>query len=167
MSKWLNVATKVFVAALVIGFCSSTLMAAAGDANKPKVAPPARDRETVMKDRVDAQLKNLTAKLELTEKQQADIKPILENQQKQMSELMGSPQMSREERRAKMQENREKVQQLRKETNEKIEQLLTPEQKEKFKKMTEEQGQRMARPGARPGQPGGPNTPPVKGDTTK
>jgi len=165
MSKWVNV-TKLLVAALVVGLCGSMALAAKGpnDPNKPaKMAPPpVRDREAVMKQRVDSQLKRLTSELNLTEKQQADIRPILENQQKQMVELMAAPGASREERRAKMQENREKMQQIHKETQQKIEEQLTPEQKEKYQKMNEGQAPGMGRPGARPGRVGGPNTPPVK-----
>jgi hypothetical protein len=64
MSKWMNV-TKLFVAAMVIGFCGSTLMAKeANEPSKPK--HQMRDQQRQMKDPVEMRLEGMTKNLDLT-----------------------------------------------------------------------------------------------------
>ncbi|MDO8303941.1 MAG: hypothetical protein Q7T18_11935 [Sedimentisphaerales bacterium] len=137
MSKWMNV-TKLFVAAMVIGFCGSTLMAKdANEPNKPK--HKMREQQRSMKDPVEMRLEVMTKNLDLTKAQQDSIKPILQDETKQMQALRNDRALKPEQRRAKVQE-------IRKESMAKIEAQLTPEQKEKQKKeqeMRKEQREKM------------------------
>ena len=52
---------------------------------------------------VDDQIKHLSKKLNLTDDQQAKLKPILEDQRKQMEQIHGDSSLSREDRFSKMQ----------------------------------------------------------------
>ena len=102
MSKWMNV-TRLFVAAMVVGFCGSTLMAK--DANEPnKGQHKMREQQRPMKDPAEMRLEAMTKRLDLTKEQQDSIKPILQDQIKQMQALRTDKAMTPEQRRAKMQE---------------------------------------------------------------
>jgi Spy/CpxP family protein refolding chaperone len=151
MSNWMSVTARLFVAAIMMSFVGSMVMAAAGPSEPNNARQRARPQGRSMQDRVTQRLNTLTTQLNLNENQQKAVKAILEDEAKQMQALMGTNQsMSREERRAKMQENRGKVEQIRKNTDQRIEQLLTAEQKTKYKKMLEEQAkQRQERQGMR------------------
>jgi periplasmic protein CpxP/Spy len=134
MSKWMNV-TRLFVAAMIIGFCGSTLMAKdGGEPNKPK--HQMRDQQRPVKDPAEMRLEQMTKNLSLTKEQQDAIKPILQDQAKQMQALRTDKAMTPEQRRAKMQS-------IMQETNTKIEAQLTPEQKEKFTKQQEQRREKM------------------------
>jgi Spy/CpxP family protein refolding chaperone len=127
--------TRLFVAAMVIGFCGSTLMAK--DANEPnKPRHKMREQQRPMKDPVETRLEAMTKHLDLTKAQQDSIKPIMQEQVKQMQALRADQAIKPEERRAKMLA-------IMQETNTKIEAQLTPEQKEKFKKQQEMRKERM------------------------
>jgi periplasmic protein CpxP/Spy len=124
----MNVA-KLFVVALVIGFCASAVMAK--DANDPnKGQHKMRGQERQMKDPVEMRLEMMTKNLGLTKEQQASIKPILQDQTKQMQALRADQSIKPEQKQTKMKE-------INQATNTKIEAQLTPEQKEKFKKSQE------------------------------
>ena len=58
---------------------------------------------------VDDQLKHLTKKLNLSDDQQAKLKPILEDQRKQMDGIRNDSSLSREDRFSKMQETSAKL----------------------------------------------------------
>jgi periplasmic protein CpxP/Spy len=134
MSKWMNV-TRVFVAALVVGFCASTVMAK--DANEPnKGQHKMREQQRPMKDPTEMRLEAMTKQLDLTKAQQDSIKPILEDQTKQMQALRADKALTPEQRRAKVQE-------IYQTSNTKIEAQLTPAQKEKFTKEQEMRKGRM------------------------
>jgi periplasmic protein CpxP/Spy len=85
---------------------------------------------------VDDQIKHLTQKLDLTDDQQAKLKPILEDQRKQMDQIHNDSSLSREDRFSKMQ-------QVRTAGDTQIKALLTADQQKKFDKMREEQRSRM------------------------
>jgi Spy/CpxP family protein refolding chaperone len=74
------------------------------------------------------QMARMTKQLNLTDDQQAKIKPILEDQHKQMMDLRQDTSMSREDRFAKMRNIREK-------SSEQMKAVLTPEQQKKWEKM--------------------------------
>jgi Spy/CpxP family protein refolding chaperone len=76
----------------------------------------------------EQQLARMTKQLNLTEDQQAKIKPILEDQHKQMMGLREDSSLSREQRRAKFQE-------IRKQTFEKMNPILTSEQQKQLQEM--------------------------------
>jgi Spy/CpxP family protein refolding chaperone len=134
MSKWMNV-MRLFVVAMVIGFCASTVTAK--DANEPnKDQHKMREQQRPMKDPVEMRLESMTKKLGLTKEQQDSIKPILQDQNKQIKALRADQSITQEQRRAKMQE-------LYQTTNTKIEAQLTPAQKEKFTKEQEVRKGRM------------------------
>jgi periplasmic protein CpxP/Spy len=83
----------------------------------------------------DQQLQHMTKVLNLSEDQQAKIKPILEDRQQKMSALMQDNSLSREDRRAKFRE-------IGSSSHEQIRAILTPDQQ---KKMDEMRAKREAR----------------------
>jgi len=85
---------------------------------------------------VDDQIKHLSKKLNLSDDQQAKLKPILEDQRKQMETIHNDSSLSREDRFSKMQE-------LRKNSDDQIKSVLNPDQQKNFDKMREEQHDRM------------------------
>jgi Spy/CpxP family protein refolding chaperone len=85
------------------------------------------------------QLARMTKQLQLTDEQQAKIKPIIEEQHKQMMDLRQDTSMSREDRRSKFGEIRQK-------SLEKMKAILTPEQQKKWQKIQEERRGRRGRP---------------------
>ena len=85
---------------------------------------------------VDDQIKHLSKKLNLTDDQQAKLKPILEDQRKQMEQIHGDSSLSREDRFSKMQA-------LRQSSDTQIKSVLTEEQQKSFYKMRAEQQDRM------------------------
>ena len=85
------------------------------------------------------QLARMTKQLQLTDEQQAKIKPILEDQHKQMMDLRQDTSMSRQDRFAKFRDIRQK-------SLDKIKPILTAEQQQKWQKMQEERRGRRGRP---------------------
>jgi Spy/CpxP family protein refolding chaperone len=85
------------------------------------------------------QLARMTKQLQLTDEQQARIKPILEEQHKQMMDLRQDTSMSREDRIAKFRE-------VRQQSLEKIKPILTPEQQKKWQEIQEQWRTRRGRP---------------------
>lgn len=130
--------TRLFAAAMVIGFCGSTLMAKdTNEPNKPKhKMREMREQQRQMKDPVEGRLEAMTKHLDLTKAQQDAIKPILQDEHKQLEAVMKDQTLTREQKQPKIQE-------IRKESTTKIEAQLTPEQKEKFKKQQEMHKERM------------------------
>lgn len=84
----------------------------------------------------DDQLKHLTRKLNLTDDQQAKLKPILDEQHKQMEQLHSDNSGSREDRWKKMHEIREN-------SDSQIKSVLNEDQQKKFDEMREQQRSRM------------------------
>jgi len=76
-------------------------------------------------------LKMLTEKLNLTEDQQAKLKPILEDQSKQMKAIHDDASLAPADKQAKMKEVHES-------STEKINGVLTPDQQAKWKQMRQE-----------------------------
>ena len=76
-------------------------------------------------------LKMLTEKLNLTEDQQAKLKPILEDQSKQMKAIHEDTSLAPADRQAKMKE-------LHESSMEKVNAILTPDQQAKWKQMRQE-----------------------------
>ncbi len=98
---------------------------------------------------VDDQIKHLSKKLNLTDDQQAKLKPILEDQRKQIEQIHGDSSLSREDRFSKMQA-------LRQSSDTQIKSVLTEEQQKSFDKMRAEQQDRMKQ-----WRRGGENAPPA------
>jgi periplasmic protein CpxP/Spy len=84
----------------------------------------------------DNQLKHLSKRLNLTDDQQAKVKPILEDQQKQMQQLWSDNSLSRQDRFSKMRDIREN-------SDSQIKNVLNEDQQKKFDQMREEQRSRM------------------------
>jgi Spy/CpxP family protein refolding chaperone len=76
-------------------------------------------------------LKMLTEKLNLTEDQQAKVKPILEDQSKQMKAIHDDASLAPADRQAKMKEIHES-------SIERMNAILTPDQQAKWKQMRQE-----------------------------
>jgi protein CpxP len=85
---------------------------------------------------VDDQIKHLSKKLNLSDDQQAKLKPIFEDQQKQMEQIHNDSSLSREDRFSKMQA-------LRQSSDTQIKGVLNEEQQKSFDKMRAEQQERM------------------------
>jgi Spy/CpxP family protein refolding chaperone len=85
---------------------------------------------------VDDQIKHLSKKLNLTDDQQAKLKPVFEDQRKQMAAIHNDSSLSREDRFSKMQA-------LRQSSDGQIKSLLNEEQQKSFDKMRAEQQERM------------------------
>jgi len=94
----------------------------------------------------DDRLALMTKQFNLTDAQQAKIKPILEDSEKKMEDLRSGSNNSRGAMRAKVLE-------IRQDTNKEIRGQLDDKQKEKFDKMEEERMARMQN--RRKGGPGG------------
>ena len=84
----------------------------------------------------DDQLKHLSKMLNLSDDQQAKLKPILEDQHKQMQQLWNDNSMSRQDRFSKMRE-------LRENADTQIKGVLNDDQQKKFDQMREEQRSHM------------------------
>jgi len=84
----------------------------------------------------DEQLKHLTKRLNLSDEQQAKVKPILEDQQTQMQQLRADNSTSREDRWKKMREIHEN-------SDTQIKSVLNEDQQKKFDEMREQQRSRM------------------------
>ena len=97
---------------------------------------------------VDDQIKHLSKKLNLSDDQQAKLKPILEDQRKQMEAIHSDSSLSREDRFSKMQA-------LRQSSDAQIKGVLNEEQQKNFDKMRAEQQDRMKQ-----WRKGGENAPP-------
>jgi periplasmic protein CpxP/Spy len=76
-------------------------------------------------------LKMLTEKLNLTEDQQAKLKPVLEDQSKQMKAIHDDTSLAPADKQAKMKE-------LHESSVEKMNAILTPDQQAKWKQMRQE-----------------------------
>jgi periplasmic protein CpxP/Spy len=85
---------------------------------------------------VDDQIKHLSKKLNLSDDQQAKLKPILEDQRKKMEAIHGGASISREDRFGKMQA-------LRQSSDAQIKSVLNEEQQKSFDEMRAEQQERM------------------------
>ena len=142
------VATAVLAALLSLGFAAGT---AFGQDEQTPPAPPQAgqpDQQSApgmgghMGHRhmptVDDQLKHMTKKLNLSDDQQAKLKPILEDQRKQMEGIRNDSSLSREDRFGKMRE-------IRQSSDTQIKSVLNDDQQKNFDKMREEQANRMKR----------------------
>jgi Spy/CpxP family protein refolding chaperone len=78
------------------------------------------------------QLEWLSKQLNLTDDQQAQVKPILEDQSKQMK-------TTREDTTLTQDQKREKMKQLHESTHSQINDILTPEQQKKFAQLKDQQ----------------------------
>ena len=104
---------------------------------------------------VDDQIKHLSKKLNLSDDQQAKLKPILEDQRKQMEAIHNDSSLSREDRFSKMQA-------LRQSSDAQIKSVLTEEQQKSLDKMRAEQQDRMKQ--WRRGSDNAPPSPPAGGN---
>lgn len=101
----------------------------------------------------DDRLKQMTRDLNLTDEQQAKIKPILTDEQKKMEDLRNDASGDRQAMRGKMME-------IRKDTNDQIRAQLNDKQKEKLDKQEQQREDRMRnRRGPGPGGPDGGTSP--------
>ena len=100
----------------------------------------------------DVMLQRMSERLNLTDDQKSQIKPLLEDRQKQVESLRADTSLSEDDRRAKMHT-------IMQDFHSKVSAVLTDEQKQKFEQMGPGRGR--GRGGMR-GQPGAPNdgTPP-------
>jgi len=121
------------------------LLLSAGTALAQDAQAPAADQNSGMSGgrhhhhrmtSADDQLKHLTKKLNLSDDQQAKLKPILEEQHNQMEQLRADDSTSREDRWKKMREIREN-------SDNQIKSVLNEDQQKQFDQMREEQRSRM------------------------
>ena len=91
-------------------------------------APPAPQQARPAHGRAERELQRMTARLNLTEEQQAKMLPILQERNKQLDDLRANSSLPQGEARAKAAE-------IRKSARRQIARILTPEQREKERAM--------------------------------
>src|SRR5215469_5854572 len=94
----------------------------------------------------EQRLQRMTQSLNLTEDQQAKIKPILDNESTQMQSLRSDSSLSQEDRMAKMK-------QIRENTTSQINPILTPDQQKQYAEMMSRMGRGRGPGQAPPPQP--------------
>ena len=94
----------------------------------------------------DQRLQRMTQALNLTEDQQAKIKPILENEMTQMQSLRSDTSLSQDDRMAKMK-------QIRESSASQINPILTPDQQKQYAEMMSRMGRGRGPGQAPPPQP--------------
>ena len=125
---------KLSIAVLPFAFAAGLTMV--GQSNALQTAPAAQERgamggSTMGRMTPEARLKMLTEKLNLTEDQQAKLKPILEDESTQMKAAHDDTSLAPANKQAKMKELHESF-------GEKINAVLTPDQQAKWKQMKQE-----------------------------
>ena len=123
---------------LFLGASASVVLAqaaapAAPDAPPP---PPGMHGHHMMAQNPDKQLAHMTAKLNLTADQQAQIKPILQDRNTQMMALHSDTTLAGPDKMAKMKS-------INQDTHAKIEAVLTDEQKKQWAEMQAQQREKM------------------------
>ena len=122
---------KLSVALLPLALAAGLLVV---DKSHAQQATPAQEQGAMKADHPMGQmtsedrLKMLTEKLDLTDDQQAKVKPILEDQAAQMKALHDDSSLAPEDKRAKMKE-------VHKSSTEKINAILTPDQRATYELM--------------------------------
>ncbi len=129
---------KLMQLILMTGLCLIALVALAQQQPAPPAQSEGQHGQHAARGMpsVDDHVKMLSEKLNLTEDQQAKIKPILEDQRTQMQALMKDNSLSPDDRR-------DKARSIHDETHAKIRDLLTDEQKKKFDAMQTEMHEHM------------------------
>jgi Spy/CpxP family protein refolding chaperone len=130
MSKKFSIAVFLLALAaglMVVGLTSHALQTAAPAAQEHG----ATSGSTMGPMTPEARLKMLTEKLNLTEDQQAKLKPVLEDQAKQMKAIHDDASLAPADRQAKMKDVHES-------SIEKMNAILTPDQQAKWKQMRQE-----------------------------
>jgi periplasmic protein CpxP/Spy len=136
-------ATAFLAGLLSLGFGAGNVLAQ--DTQDAPPPPPAgqqtgqgmgRGMGRHSRESVDDQIKHLSKKLNLSDDQQAKLKPIFEDQRKQMEAIHNDSSLSREDRFTKMQA-------LRQSSDAQIKGVLNEEQQKSFDKMRAEQQERM------------------------
>ena len=129
MSRKFSIAVLLLAFAaglMIVGRTSHALQAAPAAQEHGAMGGPAMGAMTP-----ESRLKMLTEKLNLTEDQQAKVKPILEDESKQMKALHDDTSLAPADQRAKMKEHHES-------STENINAVLTPDQQAKWKQMKQE-----------------------------
>jgi periplasmic protein CpxP/Spy len=122
---------RKFSMALVLLAFATGLMIVGQTSHALQTAPAAQEHGAMGQMTPESRLKMLTEKLNLTEDQQAKVKPILEDESKQMKALHDDTSLDPADRRVKMKE-------LHDSSTEKINAILTPDQQAKWKQMKQE-----------------------------
>jgi len=130
-----NMSRKFSIALLPLAFAAG-LMAVGQMSHALQTAPAPQEHgamggSTMGSMTPENRLKMLTEKLNLTEDQQAKLKPILEDQSKQMKALHEDTSLAPADKQAKMKE-------LHESSIEKMNAILTPDQQTKWKQMRQE-----------------------------
>jgi protein CpxP len=122
---------------LFLGTSASAVFAQTAPA-APEAAPPPAGMHGhhMMAPDPDKQIAHMTAKLNLTADQQAQIKPILQDRQTQMMALHSDSTLAGPDKMAKMKS-------INQESHAKIEAVLNDEQKKKWAEMQAQQRERM------------------------
>ena len=125
---------KFSIAVLLLVFAAG-LMIVGQTSHALQIAPAAQEHGAMsghaMAMTPESRLKMLTEKLDLTDDQQAKLKPILEDESTQMKTLHEDSSLASDDKKAKMKE-------LHESSTEKINAVLTPDQQAKWKQMKQE-----------------------------
>ena len=126
---------KLSVAVFLLAFAAELMVV--GQASRALQTAPAAQEHGAMSGHAmggmtpESRLKMLTEKLDLTDDQQAKLKPILEDESTQMKTLHEDTSLAPEDKKAKMKELHESF-------TGKINAVLTPDQQSKWKQMKQE-----------------------------
>ena len=128
--------SRKFSIAVLLLAVAAGLMVVGQRSHALQTAPAAQEHGAMGGPRMGAmnpesRLKMLTEKLNLTEDQQAKLKPILEDESQQMKALHDDASLAPADKQAKMKE-------LRDSSTDKINAVLTPDQQAKWKQMKQE-----------------------------
>jgi Spy/CpxP family protein refolding chaperone len=126
--------TSLIVAAALAGLVGTGLVARAAD----EAAPATKQKASVTGERgarAADRMQQMAKELNLTERQKAQLKPVLQKEAEKVKALREDPSLSREQRQAKLKA-------IRKDIAPELKKVLTPEQYEKWQKMREERQRR-------------------------
>ena len=129
MSKTTKLTAPCFAAALFFAFSVTTR---ARDAGTQQSNPQAQTESGTHQGQHASRLEWLSKELNLTDDQQAKLKPILEEKSKQMK-------ATREDSTLTQDQKSEKMKQIHESTHSQINGILTPEQQKKFAQLKEQQ----------------------------
>jgi periplasmic protein CpxP/Spy len=135
LSRGGNMSRKFSIALFLLAFVAGMMMVAPMS-HGVQTAPAAQGHGAMGGSMMgpmtpEDRLKMLTEKLNLTEDQQAKLKPIIEDQSKQMKAIHDDTSLAPADRQAKMKEIHES-------SVEKMNAILTPDQQAKWKQMRQE-----------------------------
>jgi periplasmic protein CpxP/Spy len=120
----------------VLVFFGLSLVTRAQDTSAQQSSAQAESQSAMHQGQHESRLEWMTKELNLTEDQQAKLKPILADEAKQMHSVKEDTTLTQDQKRDKMKEIRQK-------TDSQVNDILTPDQQKKYADLKAEQQQKM------------------------